>query len=89
LTTSGDSGKSENEALNQNYLSSPKLSESMYLSIGMKIPSLRKYCGVKFLLLFFSLLAIADMYAQEISFSEKNAPLDRIFSYFYRKKRLR
>jgi len=52
----------------------------MYLSHGMKIPFQQKPGSVKFLLLLAALLATAGTYAQEISFSEKDAPLNKVFN---------
>lgn len=52
----------------------------MYLSHGMKIPFQQRFGSVKFLLLLAGLLATGCSYAQEISFSEKNAPLNKVFN---------
>ena len=52
----------------------------MYLSHGMKIPFQHRFGSVQFLLLLAGLLATAGSYAQEISFSEKNAPLNKVFN---------
>ena len=52
----------------------------MYLSHGMKIPFQHRFESVKFLLLLAGLLVTAGSYAQEISFSEKNAPLNKVFN---------
>lgn len=52
----------------------------MYLSHGMKIPFQQRCGSVKFMLLLAALLASAGTYAQEISFSEKNAPLNKVFN---------
>lgn len=52
----------------------------MHLSIGMKMPFQRQFTRVKLLPFFAGLFVMAGTYAQEISFSEKNASLNKIFS---------
>lgn len=52
----------------------------MYLSQGLKMPFLRRFCNVKLLFLLMGMLAMAGANAQEITFSEKNAPIKKVFN---------